>query len=462
MSGEFSIAGVVDNATMMEDPPGIYTGEYVVADGTNIVDATVIVRLTDAVGNVGINTSQQVTIDTTVPEVSMVSVAGSPAKSGEAIEIIVVGEPGVSVQFFIAGVAENVPMSETAGQPGTYTGTYSVVDGVDVTDAVVTAILTDNVGNISVDTSQRVTIDTTIPEIASVSVSGDPARTGETITVTAIGEAGGTGQFTIAGVVEDVPMTEDAESHGTYTGTYTVMDDDPCVTDAVLTVTLEDVAGNVASDTSGQVTMCPSWDVNADGSVDASDLTAIGMSFGQDASEGDSADVNRDGRVDLLDLIIVCKHFGATTIDASPTKGAVVVAPEQLAVLRRLYESIDGSDDDLIMAKRLLAELIGLPAIQITRSRLMQNYPNPCNPETWLPYELAEPGTVIISIYTSAGQLVRTLDLGYRAMGSYSSRSKAAHWDGTNEAGEMVSSGLYFCTIKSGDFSAVRKLIVSR
>ena len=92
----------------------------------------------------------------------------------------------------------------------------------------------------------------------------------------------------------------------------------------------------------------------------------------------------------------------------------------------------------------------------------MQNYPNPCNPETWIPYELAEAGSVTISIYSSSGQLIRTLDLGYKELGSYAGRDTAAHWDGENESGERVSSGLYFYVIRSGDFTATRKMIVSR
>ena len=111
------------------------------------------------------------------------------------------------------------------------------------------------------------------------------------------------------------------------------------------------------------------------------------------------------------------------------------------------------------MVKKLLAELIGLPAVQITKSRLMQNYPNPFNPETWIPYELAQAGSVIVSIYTPAGQLVRTLDLGYRDIGSYSNRSSAAYWDGMNESGETVASGIYFYAIRSGNFRAIRKMI---
>jgi hypothetical protein len=93
---------------------------------------------------------------------------------------------------------------------------------------------------------------------------------------------------------------------------------------------------------------------------------------------------------------------------------------------------------------------------------LLQNFSNPFNPETWIPYQLAEDVDVTIRIYNITGQLIRTLDLGHKSAGFYSAREKAAYWDGKNEAGESVSSGLYFYTIQAGKFTASRKMIVRR
>lgn len=95
-------------------------------------------------------------------------------------------------------------------------------------------------------------------------------------------------------------------------------------------------------------------------------------------------------------------------------------------------------------------------------SALLQNYPNPFNPETWLPYHLHDADNVSISIYSATGQIIKTLDLGYRDAGVYVSRSKAAYWDGRNKAGEKVASGTYFYCISSGDFLAVRKMVVKK
>jgi len=93
---------------------------------------------------------------------------------------------------------------------------------------------------------------------------------------------------------------------------------------------------------------------------------------------------------------------------------------------------------------------------------LLQNYPNPFNPETWIPYQLSEPTDVGITIYNAAGQMVRRLDLGYRMPGHYTDRSRAAHWDGRNEAGEEVASGVYFYQLQAGRDVSIRKMIVLR
>ena len=93
---------------------------------------------------------------------------------------------------------------------------------------------------------------------------------------------------------------------------------------------------------------------------------------------------------------------------------------------------------------------------------LLPNYPNPFNPETWIPYQLASPADVSISIYAANGQLVRTLDLGHQSVGIYESRSRAAYWDGRNALGEPVASGVYFYTLTVGDFTATRKMLIRK
>ena len=93
---------------------------------------------------------------------------------------------------------------------------------------------------------------------------------------------------------------------------------------------------------------------------------------------------------------------------------------------------------------------------------LLANYPNPFNPETWVPYQLAEPSTVTLHIYDVRGAVVRHLKLGYQLAGIYESRSRAAYWDGKNNLGEPVASGLYFYTLTAGEFTATRKLLIRK
>ncbi|MFC1718889.1 FlgD immunoglobulin-like domain containing protein, partial [Candidatus Poribacteria bacterium] len=95
-------------------------------------------------------------------------------------------------------------------------------------------------------------------------------------------------------------------------------------------------------------------------------------------------------------------------------------------------------------------------------SALLQNYPNPFNPETWIPYQLAEDSVVIVRIYSSTGQLIRTVDLGHKEAGSYVTKDAAVHWDGVTDAGEHVASGIYFYNIQAGGYNATRKMVVAK
>ena len=96
----------------------------------------------------------------------------------------------------------------------------------------------------------------------------------------------------------------------------------------------------------------------------------------------------------------------------------------------------------------------------IKRTALLQNFPNPFNPETWIPYTLADNADVNVRIYDVEGKLVCKLDLGYQRAGSYLSREKAVYWDGRDQLGESVSSGIYFYTLKADAFSDTRRMVI--
>ena len=101
-----------------------------------------------------------------------------------------------------------------------------------------------------------------------------------------------------------------------------------------------------------------------------------------------------------------------------------------------------------------------MQALTPKHTALLPNYPNPFNPETWIPYQLATSADVKIAIYAADGQLVRRLALGTQGMGIYASRSRAAYWDGKNALGESVASGIYFYTLTADNFRATRRMLI--
>ncbi len=118
----------------------------------------------------------------------------------------------------------------------------------------------------------------------------------------------------------------------------------------------------------------------------------------------------------------------------------------------------------IITAEDVKQSLILLPALVAyeipTETELLANYPNPFNPETWIPYQLTEPADVTLTIYDANGGAVRRLDLGYQLAGYYTDKTKAAYWDGKNAGGEQVASGVYFYHLKAGDYSQTQKMLI--
>jgi WD40 repeat protein len=95
-------------------------------------------------------------------------------------------------------------------------------------------------------------------------------------------------------------------------------------------------------------------------------------------------------------------------------------------------------------------------------SALLQNYPNPFNPETWIPFELSEDADVVVSIYDLEGSLIRTLRLGEKTVGRYRGRDRAAYWDGANEQGESVASGVYVYEFRAGDYREAHRMVIRK
>ena len=205
-------------------------------------------------------------------------------------------------------------------------------------------------------------------------------------------------------------------------------------------------------------------DVNRDGQVNVLDMILVSRHFGEDASANPQADVNRDGVINIQDLIIVSQHLGESTDAAAPSIIAAVNNGELTpATIQAWITQAQIEDDGSIAFQQGIANLERLLALFIPEeTALLHNYPNPFNPETWIPYQLAEPAEVTLTIHSVNGTVVRMLALGHQPAGIYQTRTRAAYWDGKNEVGESVASGIYFYSLTAGDFNATRKMLIRK
>ena len=201
-------------------------------------------------------------------------------------------------------------------------------------------------------------------------------------------------------------------------------------------------------------------DVNGDGIVNIQDLVLVSSNLGQTGKS--NADVNGDGVVNIQDLVRVAGALGdgaaaAPSLHASDLEGLTAADIQELLTQARQLALTDPAYlRGIAVLEQLLAHL--LPK----ETALLANYPNPFNPETWLPYTLAKPTEVTLHIYAVNGALVRVLALGHQSAGKYQSRSRAAYWDGRNSLGEAVASGVYFYTLTAGDFTATRRMLIRK
>ena len=199
-------------------------------------------------------------------------------------------------------------------------------------------------------------------------------------------------------------------------------------------------------------------DVNRDGQVSILDLILVSQQLGKRVPANSPVDVNGDGVVSILDLILVSQGIGSTTASAAPAIEAESVDP---ATIEAWIAQARLEDDGSIAFRQGIENLQNLLYSLIPEeTALHRNYPNPFNPETWIPYQLAESAEVTLTIYDMNGRLVRRLAVGHQGAGMYQTRSRAVYWDGRNQLGESVASGLYFYTLTAGEFTATRRMLI--
>ena len=205
-----------------------------------------------------------------------------------------------------------------------------------------------------------------------------------------------------------------------------------------------------------------SADVNGDGTVNVIDLVIVAVNFGVSDATFVQGDVNGDGAVDREDILIVLEALEAQAAAGAPAATGTTNSLQRYIDAAKGLNRTDATfQKGIAVLEHLLATWGESESVSV-RTALLANYPNPFNPETWIPYQLAKDVDVTLYIYDMNGVLVRTLTLGYQAAGMYQSRSRAVYWDGKNMGGEFVASGIYFYTLSAGDFTATRKMLIRK
>ena len=220
-------------------------------------------------------------------------------------------------------------------------------------------------------------------------------------------------------------------------------------------ITASKATVTVTSETS---TAKEKYDVNGDGTVDSKDVDAILVALAAGSTDT-KYDVDGNGKVDIFDLIDLRGQVNAAA--SAPT----LLGMKFTAVERdRLQEQIDLLIATGDRSPAALKTLIYLQQLLVMarpeKTQLLANYPNPFNPETWIPYELATDTDVRITIFNAQGVVVRVLLLGQQSAGYYTDRERAAYWDGRNALGEQVASGIYFYQLETDEMSSMRKMVI--
>ena len=199
-------------------------------------------------------------------------------------------------------------------------------------------------------------------------------------------------------------------------------------------------------------------DVNGDDVVNILDLVLVASVLGDEGGDL-AADVNRDGVVNILDLVLVAGAFGnaAAAPSIDPRAITMLTATDVGRWLAQAGEF--GLVDTTAQRGVLFLEQL-LAALTPKETALLPNYPNPFNPETWIPYRLARDADVTLTIYDTNGVMVRRLDIAHQLAGHYADRGRAAYWDGRNARGESVASGVYFYQLATPSFRQIRRMVI--
>ena len=379
------------------------------------------------------------------------AVAATDADSGDTLTYTLSGTDASS--FSIVSTSGQLQTSAALDYEtkNTYSVTVSVADGNGGTDSIDVSISVTDVDEAGNDpptftdgtsTTRSVAENTASGTNIGTAVAATDSDSGDTLTYT----LGGTdaASFSIVSTSGQLQTSAalDYETKKSYSVTVSVSDGNGGSDSITVTINITDV-NETGSTVSTNITTCSVshksgnvYDVTIAGTVTGNRNVRFLTVHGYVNDDPD--EIGRDS-VGFLDAGET-KNFSITgtwTHDGSTSQECSVV---------------------------LTYQTLGAPSAQSlpAKTALLSNYPNPFNPETWIPYQLAKPSDVTITVYDIRGRVVRTLILGHQSAGVYRSRSKAAHWDGKNEFGEVVASGVYFYRLTAGDFSATRKMLIRK
>ena len=286
--------------------------------------------------------------------------------------------------------------------------------------------------------SQAIAIETSI---SNITVAGD------TVKVKALGDAGLKASFSIPRIVTNKPMVE--ARRGTYVGDF-----------KVIAGKHPDGTYDVAVNFNGVITVQEDalvidktppvlWEVETRRTVTNGETLPIAVNIGE-WDLGVTADISALDTTQSHPISLLPGENGVYSAE-------IAISKDNIAV--------NGVKEILITAKDAAGNISQLTAtVTLNNIRnpieLLPNYPNPFNPETWIPYRLAEDSDVTLTIYDVSGNVVRQFHLGHQRAGSYETKAQAVYWDGTNDSGEPVASGIYFYNLSIGDFSKTRKATI--
>ena len=204
------------------------------------------------------------------------------------------------------------------------------------------------------------------------------------------------------------------------------------------------------------------YDINEDGTVNDEDASLLTEAISNGSTDA-KYDVNDDGKVNFDDLKLVLDNRAQGAAGAPLLVGNLKLTAAQMARIEAQIDLLIATGDRAPAAIRTLIYLQQLlTTARPEKTQLLANYPNPFNPETWIPYALVTDTNVKITIYNTQGIVIRTLQLGQQSAGYYTNRGRAVYWDGRNAQGEPVASGIYFYTLTAGDFTATRKMLIRK